>query len=136
MPGPLSSQYPNALDSPLSLSTGTAELITSLAVAFEAGETDTVEVVDGVGAEVSGTLVINDSEIVYYHKHYKDEPHTFVDLLRGREGTEDVSHPVGAPVRVYGRPRYVNPGLAAAIIALQTKVNEYEARIATLEKSR
>lgn len=119
-------------DTAINLANGAHSGETELAEDLAIDEEELMRVLDATNAPIGGTVVIND-EIIYYHARYKASD--LLHLQRGMEGTTPAAHTAGSAVVIYGAPRFGNPAIAQAIIAMQGVITDLKARIAVLESA-
>jgi len=123
MPSPFESQYADAgtADTITNLATSSSVITTSLAADITDTETDLILVDNAGDAEFRGVLGIDD-EIIIYHQYYRDEPGTICNLERGMFGTTPASHIAGTDITILASPKFDNPALASAMMAVQDKL--------------
>src|SRR6185369_10906498 len=120
-------------DSAVQLAHGSRVVATNLARDLDAAETDLLIVSDAGNSSPRGVVVVED-EIIFYHRYDRGEPGTLSDLLRGQQGSQRVAHRADAEVVILSSPRFGNPAVAEAIIAMQEDLLDLLVRVEGLEK--
>lgn len=117
MPTPGQSQFAGGgtLDTAINLSMGVRVVTTTLATNLSNSEIEQVFLTDATGIPFRSTIVIND-ERIYCDGRFGD---TLQLLTRGAEGTTPASHTAGATVTYYSAPRFGNPAIEDAVMALE-----------------
>jgi hypothetical protein len=132
MAKPLRSLYAQdstSVDTDMTINRGPAGTVAALAQAMDDAQTEVAFITDTTGAPYEGLMVVDDELIAYHSRFGVDQ---ILDLERGYAGTIPVAHLEAAEVEFHPF-FYVPEAITLAMIAMQEKLNELDARVAVLE---